>query len=208
MIWKGIRFGMLLQLAVGPMCLLVFRTSAATGLLYGLFLVLAISLVDALYIALSCVGVAAILNRPNIKATVKLLGCCVLILFGISIISDAFGLSFLPEISLFARVSAQNLFAQGLLLTASNPLTILFWSGMFSAQMIEHNWTGRQLFFFAAGCVMATVLFLSAVAFLGSIFHSFLPEIVMQTLNVLVGTALVFFGVMLVWKKEKDRAGS
>lgn len=44
------------------------------------------------------------------------------------------------DIALFSNPSTENLFVQGLLLTASNPLTIVFWSGMFSAQMIENKW--------------------------------------------------------------------
>lgn len=33
MIFKGLKFGMLLQFAIGPMCLMVFNTSATYGLL-------------------------------------------------------------------------------------------------------------------------------------------------------------------------------
>jgi hypothetical protein len=42
MIYKGFKFGMLLQLAIGPMCLMVFNTSATYGFLVALSLVLAI----------------------------------------------------------------------------------------------------------------------------------------------------------------------
>lgn len=47
MIYRGFKFGMILQLAVGPMCLMVFNTSATYGFLMGLSLVLAISLLIA-----------------------------------------------------------------------------------------------------------------------------------------------------------------
>ena len=63
MIYKGFKFGMLLQLAIGPMCLMVFNTSATYGFLVGLSLVLAISLIDGLYITLSGLGIAAIINK-------------------------------------------------------------------------------------------------------------------------------------------------
>lgn len=206
MVLKGLRFGMLLQFAVGPMCLMVFNTSTTYGFIYGLHLILAIALVDALYIALSCVGVAAIINRAKVKAAIKLVGCLVLVLFGANTISGVFDLSFLPNIALFSNASSENLFVQGLLLTASNPLTIVFWSGMFSTQMIENKWNKKQLFFFAVGCVMATIIFLTVVAFLGSILSGFLPQIIVQFLNVAVGIVLIFFGIRLLCKKDKDQA--
>ncbi len=203
MIVKGLKFGMLLQFAVGPMCVMVFNTSTTYGLLSALYLVASIALIDALYIALSSAGVAAVINRAKVRSAVKLLGCLALVLFGANIISGAFNLSFLPEIALFSNASSKNLFIQGLLLTASNPLTIVFWSGMFSAQTIENNWSKRQLFFFATGCVMATILFLTVIAVLGSTLGGFLPQVVIRYLNVAVGIVLIFFGIRMLFKKDK-----
>lgn len=206
MILKGFRFGMLLQLAVGPMCLMVFNTSTTYGFVYGLHLVFAIALIDALYIALSCVGVASIISKEKIKVIVKLIGCLVLILFGVNTISGAFGLSLLPRIALLSNASSEDLFVQGLLLTASNPLTIIFWSGVFSTQIIESKWNRKQLFLFAIGCVLATIIFLTAIAILGSILSSFLPQIIVKFLNVAVGIVLIYFGIRLLCKKDKYEA--
>lgn len=202
MVFKGFRFGMLLQFAVGPICLMVFNMSATHGFFDGLHIVLAVALVDALYIALSCAGVAAVLNKAKVKAAIKLAGCLVLVLFGASTIAGAFGFSILPGISLFSGATGGSLFLQGLLLTASNPLTIVFWSGIFSAQMIENEWSKKQLFFFAAGCVTATVVFMSVIALLGSLLSGFLPLVVVKLLNGAVGIVLIILGIRLVCKKE------
>ncbi|BAK98374.1 putative efflux protein [Oscillibacter valericigenes Sjm18-20] len=203
MILKGLRFGMLLQLAIGPICFMVFNTSTTYGFVWGLHLVLAIALVDTIYIALSCIGIASIINRGKIKMAVKLIGCFVLVLFGANTISGAFDLSFLPHIAVLSNISEKNLFVQGLLLTASNPLTIIFWGGVFSTQIIENAWNKKQLFLFAVGCVMATIIFLTAVAILGSILSSFLPQVMVKFLNVAVGVVLIFFGIRLLCKKDK-----
>lgn len=202
MILKGFKFGMLLQLAVGPISLLVFNTATTYGFLSGLPLIVAITLIDALYIALSSFGVAAIINQPRVKAIIKVIGCLVLILFGANTIASAFNVSFLPDIALFTNVSNENLFVQGLLLTASNPLTIIFWGGMFSTQMIEHAWDRKQLFLFAIGCLMATLFFLTLVAYIGSVLSGFLPQEIVQLLNIAVGVILIVFGIRLLMKKE------
>lgn len=201
MILKGLRFGMLLQLAIGPMAMMVFHASSEYGFLFSLQLVLAIALIDALYITLSCFGAAALINKSKIKKVIKLMGFLVLVLFGINTLSSVLSFSFLPEFSLFSNATSENLFVQGLLLTASNPLTILFWSSVFSAQMIENNWNKHQLFFFSIGSVSATLTFLIFIAFMGSLLSSFLPDIIVQILNLIVGLSLIVFGIRLLFKK-------
>ena len=82
LLFQGLRLGMLLQLAIGPLCLLVFETAAAQGFFAALLAVCAIALVDALYIALSLLGVAALLQKARVRTAVKWAGCAVLVLFG------------------------------------------------------------------------------------------------------------------------------
>lgn len=202
MILKGLRFGMLLQLAIGPVCLFVFRTSSMVGILHSATLILAIALVDACYIGLSWFGISSLLNKPQIKLYALMIGCIVLTLFGLQTILDVFHLTILPSFNHDFDLSNRNLFIQGILLTASNPLTIVFWSGIFSTKMLENEWSKNQLFFFATGCVMSTILFLSLVSFLGSVVGIFLPEIMIQILNVMIGLFLIIFALQKMMKQK------
>lgn len=202
MIFKGFRFGMLLQLAIGPMCLLVFNTAAKSSFFDAILLVLAIALIDALYIFLSGLGISAILNKPHIKKAVKYFGAFVLVLFGFNMSLSVFGLSLLPQVNLFQSVSATTVFIQGLLLTLSNPLTIIFWSGVFSTQVVEHNYNRQQLALFGTGCVLATVIFLSCVAFCGKFIGAFLNDWALNLLNFSVGIIISFFGVRLAMNRR------
>lgn len=198
MIIKGFRFGILLQLAVGPMCILVFNTSASEGLLSGLILVSAITMVDGLYILLSGVGIAAIMKDIRIQRMIKLIGCVILMLFGISMITGVLGINFLPSFLLFSAESQENIFLKGLLLTASNPLTILFWSGVFSTQAVQYKLNSLQLFYFGFGCILSTLSFLSCIALLGTFISSFLPKSIMTGMNIIVGVLLILFGLRLI----------
>lgn len=201
MIIRGFKFGMLLQLAVGPMCLLVFNTSASQGFYMGLSLVLSIALIDALYIALSGFGIAAAIGREKVKNVIKIFGGLVLIIFGINYFISVFDITIIPSIVKLKNVSNKNIFIQGLLLTASNPLTILFWSGVFSTQVIENKLTKRQLCYFGIGCVLSTLFFLTFIAIVGSVLSSFIPGPVIKALNALVGLALVYFGIKMFFRK-------
>ena len=63
----GLKFGMILQLAIGPMCIMVFNTAKNVNFLVALSLVLAISLVDAFYILLAGLGVSKLMtNKKNL----------------------------------------------------------------------------------------------------------------------------------------------
>lgn len=201
MIIKGFRFGMLLQLAVGPMCLLVFNTAGSHGFYSALMLVSAIALIDALFIFLSGIGTAALINKKHVKQWIKIFGAAVLVLFGANTIAGALGGSIIPSISLFSKVTGKSIFVQGILLTASNPLTIIFWSGVFSTQIIENKLTKLQLALFGTGCVLSTLCFLTAVAFLGSIVGIFLSKEVIKVLNICVGIVLIYFGIKMFLKK-------
>ena len=198
--FDGLRFGMLLQLAIGPMCLLVFNSAQSAGLLPALSLVLAIALVDAFYIALAALGAGKLLANRKADKAVRIVGGCVLVLFGLHIALAAFGISLLP--GLHIETTARSLFVQGLILTLSNPLTIVFWGSVLTAKIVENGLRKRELAVFSLGAVSATLLFLTAVALLGTVLGSFIPKSVSAALNVAVGLLIIYFGVKLFLKKE------
>lgn len=62
---KGFRLGILLQLAIGPVCLYVFNTGVNEGLLKAEAGILAVILVDAFLMVLAALGLTALRNgRP------------------------------------------------------------------------------------------------------------------------------------------------
>lgn len=194
----GLRFGMILQLAIGPVAFMILNTSASKGLLAGLQIMIAAALVDSLFILLSFLGISAVIERPKIKILFKISSSIILSLFGMNLVLSVFQISLIPNISLFSEITATSPFVNGLLLTASNPLTIIFWGSILSKQIIENNYTKRQLFLFAAGCVLATVVFLTFVAILGTLLNNFLPEKILKLLNIFIGILLIFLGIKLL----------
>jgi len=130
-LWGGFRLGMLLQFAIGPVCVFVFNVASSSGFGAALAAVLAVAAVDALYIALASFGIAALLEKQGVRTTLKYFGAGVLLLF-------------------------------------------------------------------AAGAVLSTLVFLTAIAGLGSLTQRFLPIAWRNLLNVLVGCVLVFFAARML----------
>lgn len=142
------------------------------------------------------------MNKPNIRKIVKIFGAVVLVLFGVNMIAGALNVSILPSINLFSEVNSRSIFIQGLLLTASNPLTIIFWSGIFSTQVIENGYNKKQLRLFGVGCVLSTITFLTIIAVLATIISGFLTTTIIKLLNICVGIIIIYFGMRLIFKKD------
>ena len=199
---KGLRFGILLQLAIGPVCLFVVNAALSAGFWPAMGAVAAVVLTDAVYITLSSLGAAALLSRPSVRRGARILGGAVLCVFGLDTALGALGVRMLPGISLFQDTMDGSYFLRALILTAGNPLTILFWGGALTAQVAKHRLAGRGVALFSLGCLLATLLFLSAVAAVGGALASVLNETVVQVLNGAVGIALVIFGLRLILRAE------
>ena len=191
--WRGLRFGLLLQFAIGPMCLMVFGAARECGLAAALTLVSAIALVDAFYIFLAGVGVSRLFERERLRRVLKFVSAAVLVVFGVNMELSAFGRGFIPGLSVSA--SRSGLFVQGLILTLSNPLTIVFWGGVLTAEMADKNYGRRDFLVFSFGLVSATLFFLSGVALLGTVLSEFIPAGAAKALNVVIGSAIAFFGL-------------
>jgi threonine/homoserine/homoserine lactone efflux protein len=199
----GFFFGMMLQLSIGPICLYIFKTGFARGFIAAETAVLAVALIDTLYIVLAISGLSTLISGEKSKWVLRIIGACVVLIFGINIILAQFlKISLLPAINLFSDVVFNHPFYDGLLLTASNPLTIIFWSGVFATKISENTFSKKDLIYFSAGCVIATLVFLTLVALAGSLIKDFLPSIIIQWLNLAVGVTLIFFaGKMLLSRK-------
>lgn len=143
---EGLKFGMLLQFAVGPMCLMVFNTAQNSGFLVALSLVIAIALVDAFYILLASLGASKILGKESIRNTVKVIGALVLMIFGMNIILNVFGINIIPGLNL--KLNSSSAFIQGIILTLSNPITIIFWGSVLTTKIIEENFKKNELIIF------------------------------------------------------------
>ena len=199
--FEGLKFGMLLQFAVGPMCLMVFNTAKNVGFFVALTLVASIALVDGLYIFLASIGASKLLDGEKVKNVFKIVGALILIIFGINIVLNVFNINIIPGLNL--KPTTTNIFVQGLILTLSNPITIVFWGSVLTTKIIEDNLKKKELIIFSIGLVSATLLFLTTVAILGTMLSNFIPENVSNILNIIVGIMIIFFGLKMMLKRTK-----
>lgn len=194
MFLKGFRFGMLLQIAIGPVCVYIFSAAATNGFWVAESGVAAAVLADWIYIMIAILGIGGLLQKkPGIQRGMSVAGGIIIFLFGLNMILPLWGLD-VSAGHLFHTQSHQNrVFIQTFLLTVSNPLGILFWVGVFSGKIAEECWERRTLFIYGAGAVASTLFALTITAGFGTTVKNFLSVQILLYLNVCVGLCLCGF---------------
>ncbi len=150
----GIMLGLGAAVPIGPINLEMIRRnlsySAKTGFLFGLGACSA----DLIYLVLLSLGVLSLLNHPLLLKVMALLGALILMYFAYG----AFTTKTMENQVTKALSSAlpQHYFS-GLLLTMSNPITILFWASI-SSQVAALTLTHQYATLYAGiGVVIGTV---------------------------------------------------
>ena len=87
----------------------------------------------------------------------------------------------------------------------SVPLSIVFFTGLFSTKAIEYNYTKKELYFFGLGTGFSTLLFMGGAVLIFSLSRETIPTIVIQILNILVGGLIIGYGITRLAKLLKER---
>jgi len=204
---QGLGFGMMLQLALGPVFFLLAKISLGSGLVPGLSAVLAVVLCDFTYLVLAILGLGALIKKIPQKLLASASALVLLIFAALYLMKafNQFSLNLLStqELSQNAQalvVSPLTAFKETLALTASSPLTIVFWAGVFGSKLSEEKLSASELFFFSFGCVSATALFLGASVLIFSLLlRSFIPK-TSPYLDLLLGLILIGFALRTLIK--------
>ncbi len=202
---NGLLTGLVLQLAVGPVFFFIVNLTLQSSVFDGLIAVFAVTLVDYLYIGLALLGVGKMLEKKKLKKIVGFFSSFVLILFGGFMIKGFRGVAMLDNGEPVPAVSnVLKSFSAPFFLTLSNPMTIVFFSGLFVAKAVEYSYQKRELFIFGLATGAATGIFLGTAVLLVGFIGNSIPLIVVQLLNGFVGVLLIGYGIVRLVKLKKN----
>jgi threonine/homoserine/homoserine lactone efflux protein len=197
---SGFLTGLLLQIAIGPVFFFILNISLQKTVIDGLLAVIAVTIVDYIFITLAVVGVGKLLEKPKIKLGLGITSSVVLILFGIIMILSIKQNNFNNISNVYFESNYLSSFISTFLLTISSPLTIVFWTGLFAARAIEKGYTTKQLLFFGFAAGLATFVFLGSSVTLISIIRASIPIMLLTISNIAVGILLIFYGVFRLFR--------
>jgi threonine/homoserine/homoserine lactone efflux protein len=196
--------GLFLQLALGPVFFYIFGITVDSNYINSLSGILAVTIVDYIYIVLSLIGVGALLQKDKIKKIFGSVSSVILMLFGLMMLYK--GLVFINDAGHAGSVAwtPVNSFTSCFILTVSSPLTIVFWTSVFSAKAIEKNYKKKHLVIFGIGTGLSTFLFLSLSMMILSLVKTAIPSLIVQILNCMVGFVLIYYGITRTIKTIRD----
>ena len=201
---NGLATGLVLQVAVGPVFFFIVNLALQKTILDGLAGTVAVTVVDYFYIALSILGIGKLLEHRRIKKVFGIVSSIVLIVFGMIIIRGSANAGVSAQIDA-ASANLLSSFCAVFFLTISSPMTIVFFTSLFTAKAVEYNYTKNELVVFGLGTGLATLLFMGTSVIVVSAIKGAVPALLIQTLNLIVGCLLVGYGGVRCAKVVKIR---
>jgi len=188
--------GISLSAPIGPINAAQLDKGIRSGFLHAWFVGLGAVCADILYMLLVYFGVIRLLEYPYIKACLWLFGFFVLTYTGLESVKNAGGTSVYGyrggEDSRLGKS-----YLSGLLMSLFNPLSILFWLGIYGSVLAQaaEEYPMRLLLFYSVGIVLGILIWDFCMAGAASIFRRLLTERFLKGLSLLSGLTLIGFGL-------------
>ncbi|KTD85760.1 LysE family transporter [Paenibacillus etheri] len=150
---------------------------------------------DIIFMLLVYFGVIHLLESPFIKAFLWLFGFFVLVYTGIESIKNA-GVISEPGMRSSDSSLAKSYWS-GLLMSLFNPLSILFWLGIYGSILAKAamEYPMQQLLIYSGAIVLGILIWDVSMAAASSMFRKVLTTGVLKSISVLSGLSLVGFGL-------------
>lgn len=189
----GLLFGLVFIFSLGPGFFALVQTSVQKGFKRAIFLAVGISLSDILYVALSIMGVAKLLEEHSTRLWMAAISMVILLVYGIY--------SWFKKPKIYqqedynAEFSIFKYIFKGFILNGLNPFIVVFWVSIISLVSVKYDFNFTQQITFFAG-VLTTILTSDLIkAFIAFRLRSMVTPQNIVILNRSVGVILILFGI-------------
>jgi L-lysine exporter family protein LysE/ArgO len=158
---------------------------------------------DAVFMLLIYFGSAHILSSPFVKTFLWLFGSFILIYSGIESLNNASNI--LSRSSKSNDESALKSFTSGFFMTLSNPLSILFWLGIYGSILAKtaESYGSLQLLFYSSGIFIGLLLWDITMAAVASLSSKLLNSFILMLISRIAGVSLIGFGLYFGYQAAK-----
>jgi L-lysine exporter family protein LysE/ArgO len=197
-----ILLGFSLAAPIGPVNAAQLDKGIRFGFLHAWLVGLGAMVADALFMLLIYFGSAHFLATPFAKTFLWLFGGFILIYTGVESIKNVSNL--LTSSSRSVESHAKS-FYSGFVMTFSNPVSILFWLGIYGSILAKtaESFGTWDMLLYTSGIFIGLLLWDIAMASLSSIFHNYLKEGVLVFISRAAGVCLIIFGGYFGWEAIK-----
>lgn len=155
---------------------------------------------DIIYMLIVYLGVVHLLELPYVQVFLWLFGSFVLIYTGIEGMAKIGSLVSSPMRDGSSQLSRS--FFQGFLMSLFNPLSIMFWLGIYGsvlAKTVNHS-SMDQLLIYSGAIIFGVLLWDLFMAAAVSFFRAYLTPAVIKGIAIISGLCLIAFGCYFAYK--------
>lgn len=186
--------GLTLAAPIGPVNAAQLDKGIKNGFWHAWLVGFGAMIADIIYMLGVYLGVVQFLEIPIVKTFLWSFGFFVLIYTGIESIISA------GKIETHMRnrnESAVKSFTSGFLLSLSNPLTILFWLGIFGSVLAKtaSKYDQIHLFTYSFAIIIGLIIWDVTMALIASSFRRFLSGKILACISIFSGISLIGFGI-------------
>ncbi|MBY0121331.1 LysE family transporter [Bacillus sp. S/N-304-OC-R1] len=186
--------GLTLAAPIGPVNAAQLDKGIKSGFWHAWLVGLGAMIADIIYMLGVFLGLVQFLEITIVKTFLWSFGFFILIYTGIESIISAGKI----ETSTRNRnESAMKSFSSGFLLSISNPLTILFWLGIFGSVLAKtaSQFDPNHLFAYSCAIIIGLLIWDITMALIASSFRRFLSGKILAGISVFSGISLIGFGI-------------
>ncbi|WP_334075492.1 MULTISPECIES: LysE family transporter [Paenibacillus] len=186
--------GLSLSAPIGPVNAAQLDKGIRGGFLPAWLVGLGAIAADIIYMLLVYFGVIHFLNTPFMQSFLWLFGFFILMYTGIDSIKQA---STLSVNETRGREPLMKSFASGFMMSISNPLSILFWLGIYGSVLAQTAATSetRDLIINSCAIISGVLLWDVTMAGFASVFRKILTDRMLRAISILSGLSLIGFGL-------------
>jgi L-lysine exporter family protein LysE/ArgO len=186
--------GLSLAAPIGPINAAQLDKGIKNGFFHAWLVGLGAMTADAIYMAAVYLGVVHFLEIPFMKAFLWCFGFFILIYTGVETLLGAG--------KVISSVRSKNdsklkSFMSGFLMSLSNPLTILFWLGIYGSILAKTaaEYDNTHVFLYSGAIFTGLLLWDITMAAVASSFRRFLTGKILALISILSGISLIGFGI-------------
>lgn len=187
--------GVSLAAPIGPVKATLLNTGLKNGFFHAWYFGLGALATDILYMLMVYFGLVQFIDSPLMKIILWSFGCFVLIYTGIENLLTLKKVELVLKFKKTTRLRHSIL--SGFIMALLNPLTILFWLGIYGSILAgsSETLTGYEVIVYSMAILVGISLVDITMATISSGARKFLTSTLLKTISILSSLAMIGFGI-------------
>lgn len=197
-ITKGVLFGLLLAVMLGPVFFALIQNSIIKGFKAGIYMALGIAIADTAYIFLMYFSVRLFENNDTVSIWMGTLGGLIILVTGILSLRKK-SVKLEDQQVNTQKTSFYKQFAKGFILNGINPFVLLYWLGVMTLVTKSYQYNHNEVVIFFSAIIGTLLITDFSKVALSHRLRAWVTPKRLNIMNKIVGIALILFSFRLFY---------